>query len=465
MRQSQRGPREYAQNPLGPRAVPGMEPSSPLPEAIDERAAIMEVDGGLAAEEADNRARIEALRPGAGPSTEPALTLEIGNRFLNQWVESIWRSTDASKPLAIFAGVGLLSSVCHKFFFYSPRETHLNIFLFILGPSSSARKTTTLDITSDYLAEVAPDLILPHEFTSEALFSRLARQPQGTVFVRELNLWLDQLLGKDYNKGLASTLGNIYDHTRRITRETKKSGLEVIENPVLTIIGAGVDEYLITKLKELDMISGFWPRVTLIRLPPRQAQPPRPPGKFLVEHNILEKLRAIVAQEGREIGFELIEPRRQAFADQLYREAAELDNPNLATGYCRLEWILVKIAALLQLADQPESRQIELPAFSDAITLIEYVKQGMPDFYSERERPDEEARLAEWALKYIKKHDENHTVWLPYRKILQARGGTATGKLQAALRRLLETEDIEESNIPPNKLGGKAGKAYRSVGE
>lgn len=426
-------------------------------EAADERAAILEVEAGLAPE--------EAIDAAARPEAEPEAELKVGSRFLNEWAASIARSTDAPRPLAVFAGVGLLSSICDKFFFYAPRETHLNLFLFILGPSSSARKTTTLDMARDYLVEVAPDLVLPNEFTAEALFSRMAKQPHGTIFARELNLWLDQMLGKDYNKGLASTLGNIYDHTKMITRETKKGGLEIIEDPVLTIIGAGVDEYLIERLKQIDMISGFWPRVLLVRLPPRKAQAPRPPGKFRLEYHIIEKLRAIVAQEGREIGFEPIEPSRQAYADQLYREAAELDNPNLATGYCRLEWNLVKVAGLIQLADQPDSRQIEAPAFADAITLIEYVKRMMPDFYAERMRPDEEARLAEWSLRYVKEHDENRTAWVPYRNILLARGGTATGKLRVALGRLLETEELEESNIPSSKLGGRPGKAYRSIGE
>jgi len=445
----------------GEQPLPAFPPADE--EAIDERAAIIEVDGGLPRKEAEQRAKPKVLS--YPPPELPIGTLEVGNRFLNQLADSIARSTDAPRPLSLFAGVGLLSSVCHKYFFYAPRETHLNLFLFILGQSSSARKTTVLDMCCDYLVEVAPDLVLPNEFTSEALFSRLAKQSHGTVFVRELNLWLDQMLGKDYNRGLASTLGNIYDHTRLITRETKHGGLETIEGPVLTILGAGVDEFLIERLRQIDMISGFWPRVLLVRLPPRKAQAPRPPGRFLLEPQILDKLRAIIAQPGGEIGFEQVEPSRQAYADQLYREAAELDNPNLATGYCRLEWILVKVAGLLQLADNPASKQIEPPAFADAVVLIEYVKRMMPDFYAERLRPDEEARLAEWALRHIKEHDENRTKWVPYRNILQARGSASTGKMRGALGRLLETEVIEQIDIPSGKQGGRPGKAYRSTGE
>ena len=427
-------------------------------EAVDERAAILEVDADLTPEEALTRAKLEVSGQQDPPDAEEP---RVNNRFLNQWCDSIARSTDASTSLVLFAGVGLLSSLCHKYFFYAPRETHLNLFLFILGPSSSARKTTVLDMVRDYLAEVDPSLILPNEFTPEALWSCLAKRNHGTVFSRELNSWLDSMLGKDYNRGLASTLGNIYDHTGCITRETKKDGLITVNDAVITLLGVGVDEYLIDHLKEMDMVSGFWPRVTLVRLLPQTGKTYRSPGMFILEPHILDKLRVIAIQKGGEIKYSKINPLREAYAAQLYREAAELDNINLAAGYSRLEWIVVKIATLLQLADYPDSKEIEPDAFNDAVTLVNYVKQQMPGFYGEHTKPGQEAKLAAWALKFIKKKDEKGTAWVPYRDILQ-HSHADTGKLQAALGRLLATEECQPSDIPSLTKGGRPGKAYRS---
>lgn len=438
-----------------PPKIAGEDARQAAKEAVEERMAILQVDAGMSPEEATSIAETSA-REGMHPLDE----LVVNNRFINEWRASIGRSTDASGILVVFAGIGLLSALCHKFFFKAPRETYLNLFLFILGPSSSPRKTTVLDMTADYLAEVAPSLVLPNEFTPEALWSCLAEQSHGIIFSRELNAWLDSMLGKDYNKGLASSLGNIYDHTSRCTRQTKKDGFVVIENPVVTILGAGVDAYLINKLKEMDMVSGFWPRVTLVQLPLRKGQLYRSPGDFVLDYPILEKLQAIIAQEGGELGYTKINPMREEYATLLQREAAELDNSNLASGYIRLEWILVKVAALLQLADNPTSREIEPEAFCDALTLVNYVKQGLPGFYGEHLRPSEEVKLAAWALRFIKKWDENGTAWVPYRDILQNAHSDA-GKLRAALTRLLETEEIETQPIPAPKTGGKASSVYR----
>lgn len=397
---------------------------------------------------------------GETPATAPAETPVVANRFLNLWRESIARSTDADPVLVMFAGVGVLSAVCRDFFFYAPRETHPNLFIFILGPSSTPRKTTVLDMACDYLVKVDPFLVLPNEFTAEALWKSLAEQSRGIVFSRELNAWLDQMLGKDYNSGLASTLGNLYDHTSRMTRRTKKDGLLTIENPVITILGGGVDEYLVNHLKKMDMVSGFWPRVTLVQLAHPAIKPFRPPGEFRIDPDVVGALKAIASQKAGEIRYRRIARLREAYSDQLQREAAGLDNPNLATGYARLEWALVKIAVLLELADRPDSREVGEEAFNDAVALVDYVKRGLPGFYGEHFWPDEEPRIAAWALDFIRKHDEGGSAWVPYRAILQA-AHSSTVKLKAALGRLVETEDIESVPVPAPVTGGKAGTAYR----
>lgn len=395
-------------------------------------------------------------------SPEISADLKVSNRFLNEWRESIARSTDASDPLVIFSGIGLLSCLCHRFYFHSPRETYLNLYLFILGKSSTHRKTTMLDIVRDYVAKVDEELILPNEFTAESFFTCLADRSHGTVFSRELNAWLDQMLGPDYNKGLASSLGNLYDHAHALTRQTQKHGFKIIRDPVISILGVGVDEYLIAKLREMDLISGFWPRVTLVQLPPRKAGLYLSPGQFYFDENILSRLGEIHIQAGGEMSYANVNAAREAYAAQLYKEAAEIDNNNLASGYARLEWILVKIAALCELADNPESREIGPAALYDAMTLVDYIKQYLPDFYGERLRPDPEDKLAAWVLNFIKKHDKGGTVYVPYRMILQ-HSHTAAGKVKAAIARLLALEKCEHQPTPAHNGGPKTAEAYRSL--
>ena len=423
----------------------------------EERAAIMEIDGGLSREAAEKSAM--AAKDEGSAVAHP--NLEIRNRFLNAWVESISLVTDADPVLILFGGLGILSALLHKSFFYAPEKTHLNLYLFNLGPSSAPRKTTVINIVGRYLRDVAPDLILPDEFTSESLTACLAVQNHGTILSRELNHFLEQVLGPEYNKGLSSGLGNIYDGTP-YKRFTKQDGFVEVKDPVLTIVGAGVDQFLVAKLKKIDFVSGFWPRVTLIRLKDRPVREWRAPGFFTPLPPILDQLRKINAVKGGEIGYLEIQPGLVPYIAQLHEEAKTLKNPNLVIAYLRLEWILIKIAALLELADRPESKTISPEAFDDAVILTDYIRTGLPTFYEERLRESEEAKLAAWALDLIKKRDKDGALWVPYRTILR-HSNADTQKLKTALERLLVTEECEQTDIPATKLGGRPGKAYRSI--
>jgi hypothetical protein len=416
----------------------------------DERAAIMEIDG-KSTEESSALIKAEA----------PSNDIILSNQVLSNFRLNVQAATDADPILITFGGLGLLSSLLHKSYFYAPNPLHLNLFLFLLGQSSAPRKTTLINILITLLHEVAPELILPAETTPEALIVCLAERNHGTIFSRELNHFLDCVLGPDYNRGLSSTLGNIYDGGPGISRYTKKDGLIEIPDPVLTMVGAGVEEYLIPKIKKIDLVSGFWPRVTLVRLGNQRPGPWRAPGRFTPTPGMIERLKTIASIKGGEISFSTIESAVGAYSDNLRREAQALDNPNLVAGYLRLEWILVKIAAVLELADNPDSTQIGDTAFQDATILTDYIKQGLPIFYGDHQKESEEVKIAKQIEKIIDKKQvgDKFVLW---RDILQSLSCKA-GDAHAAANRLLEIGHHEQTDIPSTNVGGRPGKGYRRV--
>jgi len=447
-------------------------------EIIEERASIMEVDGGLIREEAQRQAQravvpdgvvqdqaelanVTAQEPDVQRESPALVELQISNRFITNFTTAAKTVTDASPIFIQFGGLGLLSSLLHKSYFYAPGITHLNLFLFMLGPSSAPRKTTIINMIVCYLSEVAPELILPSEMTPEGLITFLSKQSHGVIFSSELNHFLDQVLGPDYNKGLSSALGRIYDGGPGVSRFTKKDGFLNVSDPALTIVGAGVDEFLISKIKKIDLVSGFWPRVTLVRVKDYPIKPWHAPGRFVTMPHILERLREINAIEGGEISYSRIEPEIGLYADRLSADANSLENPNLVAAHLRLQWILVKIAAILQLADQPESRFIEKDAFLDAAVFTEYIKQGLPDFYVERLKESDEVKIAHHIESLIDRLQRGDS-WVPWRNILQNLHCRAL-EAQAAMNRLLALGGFEDITIPATNRGGRPGKAYRRI--
>jgi hypothetical protein len=447
-------------------------------QLIEGNASVMEIDGGLTREDSENKAR-GSITPGglvADQEDLPKATaselemktetsalpeLEISNRFLIDFTAGAKSVTDACPIFIQYAGLGLLSSLLHKSYFYAPCVTHLNLFQFMLGPSSAPRKTTIINMILSYLSEVAPELILPSEMTPEGLITCLSKQSHGVIFSSELNHFLDQVLGPDYNKGLSSTLGRIYDGGPGVSRFTKKDGFLNVQDPALTIVGAGVDEFLIPKIKKIDLVSGFWPRVTLVRVKDYPTKPWQAPGRFITLPHILERLKEINAIEGGEISYSRIESEIGLYADSLSAEAKSFENPNLVAAYLRLQWILIKIAAILQLADYPGSRFIEKDALLDAVVFTDYVKQGLPDFYIERLKESDEVKIARHIERLIDKMQQGES-WIPWRKILQNLH-CKSSEAQAAMNRLLAVGNHEEITIPATNRGGRPGKAYRRI--
>jgi len=200
----------------------------------------------------------EKFEEGKKAKTQEPLKLTINNNFLNAYYESVSKVTDAPKIFILFSGIGLLSGILNKFYFRYPRETHLNLYILLLAPSTFCRKTVCLDIANDYLMKVNKNLCLPESFTPEALFSILKKRKRGLINWRELNQVKEFQMAKEYNKGLPAFLTDIYDFKEIWKRWTKGEGETIIERPINSILAAGITNWFTENLKKIDFEGGLW---------------------------------------------------------------------------------------------------------------------------------------------------------------------------------------------------------------
>jgi len=175
---------------------------------------------------------------------QPIPDLEIDNSFLNRWVESLSQITDAPRIFLQFSGIALLSGVLNKFYFKFPRRTHLNLYILLLAPSHYFRKSTCTQFVSDYLEESNPNLGMPELFTVEGLYKRLAEEerPKKLVIWPELMQLKEFQMGKEYNRGSAAFLTDIYDYKERWRKWTVGDGEIIVEEPVISILTAGITD-------------------------------------------------------------------------------------------------------------------------------------------------------------------------------------------------------------------------------
>jgi len=311
----------------------------------------------------------------------PAEVLKIENVFLNDFVSSLAKFTDAPEIFLLFSGIALLSGVANKFYFHFPRKIYLNLYLLLLAPSTFCRKSTCTDIVSDYLREVDPCLLLPESFTPEAMFDILKAHPRGLIIWRELIQVKEFMFGSEYSKGLPAFLTDTYDYKKDFTRWTKGEGKICIENPIISILAAGIASWFVKNLNEIDFQGGIWTRFLFVPAPDQEHRY-RLPQKFVLDPMIKGRLMHLNDRAPAEIDLSEITSLIKTWGQHHMEQSMNLDHAILQAVFLRLEVMLLKLAALFQLAEN-ESMIVGEAAFRDAERVIEYIKRRLPPFFLE----------------------------------------------------------------------------------
>lgn len=316
---------------------------------------------------------------------------------------------------------------------------HLNLYILLLAPSTFYRKTICLDIANDYLREVNEDLCLPESFTPEALFSILKEQPRGIIFWREFNQVKEFLMGKEYSKGIPELLTDIYDFKKKWKRRIKSEReLIVLENPILSVLAAGVTDWFTNKLKEIDFQGGLWTRFLFIPAP-EEERTYHWPNKLTLNSEILERLKKLDSLEAKVIDFSKVKPMIIEWGIKHMEQAQKLDSELFRATFLRLEGTLLKLAALLQLS-QNCSTTVESDSLREAVKIIEHLKRKLTVFFKEEIYFEEGDKRRMKVLKYIKKKKV-----VPYRNLLQDVRGVNAYQLKAILTQLEAEGRIEQN--------------------
>jgi len=178
-----------------------------------------------------------------------------------------------------------------------------NLFTLLLGPSTFARKSSSMNIglnplralsnkiksqyikdkdeydieLENWLAKSRQDrgsrpikprdrsIIYPNDLTPEQMLEKMVDRPDGLFCFGEMGKFLARMKSS-YGIGLKEVFTELYDFPdgEKYIKETKASGNVCIENPCPSLLGASTFQWLQEHLHDSDLLSGFLARFCFV---------------------------------------------------------------------------------------------------------------------------------------------------------------------------------------------------------
>lgn len=142
-----------------------------------------------------------------------------------------------------------------------PQDLYPNMYVALLGKSTTTHKTTAINIAYD-LANMLGVPFLPASVTPERLMQLLVEKPRGVLVAPEFSKFLS-LAHKHYGQGLIEMLLELYDCPDEYATETKGEGRLSAQEPFVSVLAASTPETFKVGLTETDISGGLVPRFVL----------------------------------------------------------------------------------------------------------------------------------------------------------------------------------------------------------
>lgn len=239
----------------------------------------------------------EEQAPAGGYAFDPAFPPE---HFVSQYIAFSAMHNDAAFEYAEAAGLALLAlssaQARVKLGPYGEQGLPLNLYLLLVGDSSTSRKSTSQKLMASVAKWVHPDGLPGRIASPEALVEMLAKlSPQGTRWnPDEFGMFLAQMYSQDFKKGIEEVLLTVYDgetytYVRAGEKETR------VDDPSLTIFGASTPEAL-GMAGPSAQVTGLLPRFGVVFpsvFPPIQPAHEVPAGAAAARNKLVKHLRRV----------------------------------------------------------------------------------------------------------------------------------------------------------------------------
>ena len=303
--------------------------------------------------------------------------------FLDRYLQVASEITDAPTQFHEYLSLMVASTILgnHIHLYEGGDYYYPNLWMILVAPSSSYRKSTSLNFAKRMIGEVRPETLYPDEFTQEKLLDMMQEHATGILFHYEFASLMG-LLERSYMMGVKAFLTQLYDCPHKYIRKIKTKDVE-ITNPCLNMASATTSQWMVQNMKEGDILGGFIPRFMIIPAyeklrnePFRGVLDALEYNKCLLELKELQHLRGPMMMD--DVAKEIYTEWFRAF-DQKY---CGMSSGILTAFHVRLETTCLKLSMIIQVCID-QSMIITPAAITKACELTNWLAKYLKYFESE----------------------------------------------------------------------------------
>lgn len=338
--------------------------------------------------------------------------------FLDEYFKYAIDLVDCPQVFHRFLARAIVGIACKNRVYYQFGDMRIfpNIWMILVAPSSFYRKTTAIQVAINIMKSVDENIMLPNEFSPEALLPVLQERPYGSFFFSEFKT-LAKILEKEYMSYAESLLTTLYDVPPVYTRQLRKESFQM-KYPCVSLLSATTINWFISSLKEDDIAGGYLPRYMIIpgKVKERWFIPPPVDmlKKNLIVHklnNIIELITAHAMIQSKDDELVNANFLRISFTESAFKEysnwAKEFEiscsqNNLIAPFYSRLAIYIIKLAMIEALADGVV--QMDTLHFEKAKELIVWISEELKELQEKEFAFDDFQKRRQKVIRIIRNH-------------------------------------------------------------
>lgn len=311
--------------------------------------------------------------------------------FLRAYEAAMVQYTDAPDIFHRAAACTLLGSMLTTYPYRcklagGTAETYPNLWTFLIGDSANSRKSTAVNMASEVLHRVAPELRAPDDGSPEgfakdlvAKNNKMEGNAASLLIQSEMGNFLANMR-KDYNTGFKTLLMELYDTPAIYRRKLSRDEFQV-PRPRVSILGGLAVEFMPSMLTAEDWQNGFMGRALLVygRRHRTMDHPKTPPSE--VYRSLAAQLKEtckrwkatrkrMMKRDGRDWSMDYDEKARKRVHELRAAHCAQHKDVVVNTLRGRSTIHLQKLAAVEQVSMDPESEVITTKAVDAAWGLF-----------------------------------------------------------------------------------------------